>query len=84
MDAIKTDLSEIKQDVKELIKQGAVHNELLRQHEARSLALQQEQKVQAQRFIPLEKQNDINRYIFGALGTLALAVLGKLLLHLIF
>jgi len=76
----KADLGEIKADVKELVKQGARHNELLRQHEARSLALQEEQKLQAQRFVPLEKQYDIIHYVLTALGTGVLALIGHLIL----
>lgn len=48
------DLRELRQDVKELIKQGAVHNELLRTHEARSLALQEMLKLQAQEIEPIK------------------------------
>ena len=40
MDEIKKDVNEIKGSVLELVKQGAVHNHLLKEHEARSLALQ--------------------------------------------
>ena len=47
-------LSEIRQDIKELIKQGAIHNELLRTHEARSLALQKMQEQQAREIDPIK------------------------------
>jgi hypothetical protein len=80
VDELHADLKELKADVKELVKQGAIHNVLLKEHEARSLALQVEQKLQASRLSPLEKQYDLTRIIYGALGTLSLAVLGKIVL----
>lgn len=40
MDDMRQDVKEIKSTVMELVKQGAVHNELLREHERRSLALE--------------------------------------------
>lgn len=40
MDDIKKDLKEIKVTLVELVKEGAVHNHLLREHERRSLALE--------------------------------------------
>jgi hypothetical protein len=80
VDELHADLKELKADVKELVKQGAIHNVLLKEHEARSLALQVEQKLQASRLSPLEKQYDLTRIIYGALGSLALAALAKLML----
>lgn len=77
---LKADLKEMKADVKELVKQSAIHNELLKTHEARSLALQSEQKLQAQRLAPLEQHKFVVSIIMSALGTLMLAVLGKLVL----
>lgn len=70
-DQFKDDMRELKADVKELIKQGAIHNELLRTHEARSLALQEEQKAQARRLAPVEKHVDL----INAIGKVALTIL---------
>lgn len=40
MDDMKQDIREIKETLVELVKQGAVHNHLLKEHERRSLALE--------------------------------------------
>lgn len=48
------DLQELKSDVKEILQRSAVHNELLRQHEARSLALQAAQEKLDTRLEPVE------------------------------
>lgn len=44
--SIKEDVKIIQTDVKSILQLTAVHNELLRQHEARSLALQSAQEKQ--------------------------------------
>lgn len=49
------DLKELKMDVKELLQRSAVHNELLRTHENRSLALQSSQEKLSDRMTPIEK-----------------------------
>lgn len=67
----RADIQDIKQDVKALLQQGAIHNELLRTHEARSLALQQEQKNQAVRLEPIQRHVDF----VNSLGKTLLAVL---------
>ena len=71
MDSLKEDLKEVKADIKELIRQGAYHNELLRTHEARSLALQQMVEAQAKELEPVKKHVDI----VNMLGKAALAIL---------
>lgn len=45
MQEIKEDLKEVKALVIELVKESSIHNEILRTHEARSLALQKEQST---------------------------------------
>lgn len=50
---IAKDVEEIRRDQIELIKQGAVHNSILKQHEARSLAIQEQVKLDK---ITLEEQ----------------------------
>lgn len=77
MDTLKEDMREIKADLKELIKQGARHNIMLETHEARSLALQQEQKLQAARLEPIQKHVD---YI-NALGKTLLTILVGLTIY---
>lgn len=49
------DIKEIKADVKELLQRTAIHNELLRTHESRSLALQAGQEKISDRITPIEK-----------------------------
>lgn len=53
------DLKEIKADVKELLQRSAVHNELLRTHENRSLALQAGQEKLENRIKPIESHVDL-------------------------
>lgn len=48
-------MQEMRQDVKDLVKLAAAHNELLRQHEARSIALQRSQEHLDLRIDPIEK-----------------------------
>jgi len=83
MDILKEDLKEIKTDIKELIKQGAIHNVLLQTHEARSLALQQEQKLQAQALKPIQTHvdfvNTAGKTILAILTGVAIYVLGRLI-----
>lgn len=79
MEQFKEDMKELKVDVKELVKQGIVHNELLRQHEAYSLALQNEQKAQALRLVPIENHvTFVNR-----LGKSSLTILLGVILYAI-
>ncbi len=42
---LSKDVEKIRDDQVELIKQSAVHNHLLKEHEARSLALQEQVKI---------------------------------------
>ena len=42
MDELKSDVKEIKGKVDQLVTLGAVHNHLLKEHEARSIALQKQ------------------------------------------
>lgn len=52
---IKEDLKEIKQDVKTLLERSAIHNQILAEHKAYSLALQAEQKVLHAELEPIKK-----------------------------
>jgi hypothetical protein len=83
-DEIRQRLTELLQDVKEvktqqldLIKQGAIHNELLRTHEARSLALQAEVNEAKKELAP------IKAHVKLVQGGLALggAILTGVLIH---
>jgi hypothetical protein len=68
------ELREMRQDVKELVKQGAIHNELLRTHEARSLELQSRQDELSQRLEPIAKHVDLVTLILKLIGGVSLAV----------
>lgn len=74
------DVKELKQDVKELVKQGIVHNELLRTHEARSISLQQEQKLLQARLVPIEAHVNWVSLILKTLGSVVVFLLGRMLL----
>jgi hypothetical protein len=80
MEQLRADLQEVKADLKELIRQGAVHNVLLKTHEARSLALQEAVKIQAKELEPVKR----HVAFVNGLGKVALAVfiavMGKLVL----
>ncbi len=65
------DIQEIKADVKELLQRSAVHNEILRTHEARSLALQAGQDKIDTRLEPIEKHVNL----VNVLSKLAAAIL---------
>lgn len=79
MDEIKQDVKEIKTAVGALVTQGAIHNHLLREHEARSLALAQGLKVQEARVTPLEDDFKFRQKLYvlimGGSGLLAVAAL---------
>lgn len=67
MEDLKQDVSELKQDVKELLKLSAVHNELLRTHEARSLALQKSQEMLESQLDPIKEHVSLmNKLLKGA------------------
>lgn len=70
--AIQTDVKDIKVDMKEQIKLTAQHNEILRTHENRSIALQTEQKLINSKLDPLY-------IILKVMGILVLGVAGTLL-----
>lgn len=69
LNAIQADIREVNAELRQLSKQGAVHNELLRTHEARSLALQESQRSQDSRLKPVEDHvrtlNSIAKWVLG-------------------
>lgn len=67
-------MQEIKMDVKELVKQGAIHNTLLQQHEARSLALQAQQEKIEQEIAPIKTHVYFVDLLLKGLGVLATGV----------
>lgn len=74
------DIQEIKADVKELIKLGAVHNELLRTHEARSLALQVEQEKLEKELEPIKNHVFLVDIMLKASGGIVIALIGEWLI----
>lgn len=86
MEFLSQDVQEIKKDVKELLQRSAVHNELLKIHEARSLALQKGQEFLDVRMKPLETQATVLGVVLKSLGVIAsgaiIGALGNALLHL--
>lgn len=87
MDELKADIQEMRQDLKELIKQGVEHNVLLKQHEARSLALQKAQEHLDARILPVEDHvkflNKLGKGVTAFLLTVVIGVLAKVLTELI-
>lgn len=64
-------LDEISQDVKELVKQGAIHNTLLQTHEARSLALQASIEKVENRLSPVEQHVSLVSKMLKVLGAIS-------------
>ncbi len=71
------DIGEIKSDIKEILQRTAVHNELLRTHENRSLALQASQEKLSDRIIPIEK----HVALLNVIGKIAAAILTGVLIQ---
>lgn len=67
---IKTNVKEIQVDVKHMLQLTAVHNELLRQHEARSLALQAAQDKQDVEISLIKKHTDFVGFALKSLGAI--------------
>lgn len=74
MEEIKEDVKEIKADLKELIKQGAIHNVLLQTHEARSLALQKAQELQAAELKPIKTHVDFMNVLLKTSGAVLVGI----------
>lgn len=72
---IAVDVEKIREEQVELIKQGAVHNHLLREHEARSIALQNQvalnEKELDLRLTPIEDHVKGVNIVFKIIGVLA-------------
>ena len=73
--SVSEDIKEIKQDVKELLVQDAVQNELLRTHEARSLALQEQAKILREQHTLTDKKVDIVWFVLQMIGMLLAGIL---------
>ncbi len=75
------DVKEIKVDVKELLKLSAVHNEILRTHDARSLALQAGQEKLDVRLRPIEEHVSLVSKLLKAAGAVLVVLLGQALIR---
>ncbi len=73
MEELRQDVKEIKTQVLELVKQGAVHNHLLAEHAAYSKALQVEQEKIVTRILPVE---DSYKFYNRIAGIVAVVVAG--------
>lgn len=74
---------EIRQDVKELLQRSAVHNELLRTHEARSLALQAGQEKLETRLQPIEEHVSLMNRVAKVLGAVVAGLIVQALVRLL-
>lgn len=87
-DEIKSDLKELKVDVKELIKVVAVASERVRQHEDRSLELKSRQDLLSQRLEPIEGHvkfvSTFLKWAGGLFATAVAALLVQIALRLAF
>jgi hypothetical protein len=68
MQELKQDVKEIKTQIVELVKQGAVHNHLLKEHERRSLALESQMK-------PVQRHVDWVEKVLKISGAVMLALI---------
>ena len=69
------ELKELRQDVKQLIKEVAISSELVRQHEARSLELQNRQDLLGERLKPVEDHvKFVSKFLTWAGGIAATAL----------
>lgn len=76
-------IKEIHTDVKELVKQSVIHNEILRTHEARSIALQNAIEKTETRLIPVEKHVYLVALIFKGLGAITVGAIIQWLVSLL-
>ena len=72
---MEKDIQEIKVDLKALLLQGARHNVLLEQHEARSLALQAQQELLSAQLQPVQKHVDLVNTLSKVVGAVLVGVL---------
>lgn len=77
------DMQELKKDVKELLQRSAVHNELLRTHEARSIALQNSQDRLSDRLAPIEKHVDLVNILGKVTGAVVVGFVIQALVRLV-
>jgi len=80
---MKEQLDEIRQDVKELVKQGAIHNTLLQTHEARSLALQSNIEKIETRLTPVEQHVSLVSKMLKIIGAVSVGAIVQAIVRLL-
>jgi hypothetical protein len=78
---MQDDIKEIKQDVKELVKQGAVHNQLLLEHERRSIALETAQKELEAKIEPIQKHVNLVSILLKGLGAISIGAVIQIIIR---
>lgn len=81
MGKLKADVSEIKSDMKKLLETAAVHNEILRTHESRSLTLQEAQSVQRSELDKLKEHDKLWSKLAAILAAALVGGLAQALFH---
>lgn len=76
-------IREIRQDVKQLLVQSAVHNEILSEHKNFSVALQNEQKTIHAKLEPLQEHVSIMNKVLKGMGGLAIALIVQAIVRLL-
>lgn len=84
MDDLRQDLKEIKALLMDLIREDAKHNEILRTHEARSIALQQEVKLLEAQLNPIRDHVSFVEKLLKFLGAVAVIAAGQWLISTFF
>jgi hypothetical protein len=77
MEEMKTEMKELRGDVKELLQRSAVHNQILQEHKNFSIALQNEQKIIKAQLDPLMKDHHLIATILKVAGAVMVAIIGK-------
>lgn len=78
---MEADIQEIKKDVKQLLVQSAVHNQVLIEHKNFSIALQAEQKIQRAEIDPLKTQSQLLNSLAKILVALFVGFAGQYLVN---
>ena len=77
-------IKDMSMDIKDLVKQGAVHNQLLLEHERRSLSLESRQEAFTEKLRPIENHIHWVNIVLKSLGAILVAVAIKIVLSFIF
>jgi len=78
---LKTDVKEIKQDVKAMLQEQARHNEILRTHEQRSLTLQEVQSIEKAKVTKLQEHDKLWTKLAAILAAALIGGAAQALFH---